>query len=77
MRFLKIHYILMKDLFIALFNINVDLILRFFYKFQMKILIVEDDIAVQNFLKRGFNYKQCAIDQAFDGLEGLEKNNRQ
>lgn len=39
----------------------------------MKILIIEDDVAIQNFLKRGFCYKQCVIDQAYDGLEGLEK----
>jgi len=39
----------------------------------MKILIIEDDLAIQNFLKRGFGYKQCLIDQAFDGLEGLSK----
>ena len=39
----------------------------------MKILIIEDDVVIQNFLKRGFRYKQCVIDQAFDGSEGLEK----
>ena len=40
---------------------------------NMKVLIVEDDAAIQNFLKRGFAYKQFTIDQAVDGLDGLRK----
>jgi len=39
----------------------------------MKILIVEDDVAIQNFLKEGFRYKQCVIDQAYNGIQGFEK----
>ncbi|MCK5603373.1 response regulator transcription factor [Candidatus Pacearchaeota archaeon] len=39
----------------------------------MKILIIEDDRSIQNFLKRGLRYKQAVVHQAFDGMEGLEK----
>jgi two-component system, OmpR family, response regulator len=39
----------------------------------MKIMIVEGDVAVQNFLKQGFRYKQCSVDQSYDGMEGLKR----
>lgn len=39
----------------------------------MKVLVIEDDEGIQLFLKQGFRYKSCVVDQAFDGEEGLQK----
>lgn len=39
----------------------------------MKILVVEDDVALQNLLKKNFQLKECQIDQVFEGDAALKK----
>ena len=38
----------------------------------MKILIIEDEIGIVNFLKQGLEEEGYAVTSAFDGIEGLE-----
>ena len=39
----------------------------------MRILIVEDEIGIQNFLKQGLEEEGYIIDTASNGKEGIEK----
>ncbi len=39
----------------------------------MHVLLIEDDIRIVNFVKRGLEAKGYAVDAAYDGQEGLDK----
>ncbi|QQR83961.1 response regulator transcription factor [Candidatus Peregrinibacteria bacterium] len=39
----------------------------------MKVLVVEDDVAVQKLLSKNFALKQCQIDQVYDGDTALKR----
>ena len=39
----------------------------------MHVLLIEDDVRIVNFIKRGLEAKGYAVDAAYDGQEGLDK----
>ena len=39
----------------------------------MRILLIEDDLRIVNFVKRGLEAKGYAVDTALDGQDGLDK----
>ncbi len=38
----------------------------------MRLLLVEDDVKIASFIKKGFKYEGFAVDHASDGLKGLD-----